>query len=406
MKPFYLNLAIIGLVAFILPWGNYLSKKLKISYPILLLLLGALAYWLLGDLWVIDLQMHQNYILHATEFMVIISLMGVGLSIDRPFSVKGWKVPLLLVSLTMVLVIAATTFLGYWFLELGLASALLLGASLAPTDPVLATDVQVGPPNDPEQSRVKFTLSAEAGLNDGAAFPFVWMAIALSFALVTGEPWLSDWIKIDLIYKLLAGLVAGFGLGKLITYLFFTLPEKIKALHLRIGLVALASTFLVYGLTELVGGYGFIAVFVAAITLRNDEIQHAYHKTLHEFIQQIEHTLLSIILVLFAGSLVNGILGGLTWPIVIVAIVLIFLIRPLLAFPSLIGYKMKFKRKLAIAFYGIKGIGSFFYLAYGLEKGNFSESETLWALVAFTVLLSIVLHGLTARFVIPSLRRK
>jgi NhaP-type Na+/H+ or K+/H+ antiporter len=160
---------------------------------------------------------------------------------------------------------------------------------------------------------------------------------------------------------------------------------------------------LAYGITELISGYGFIAVFVSAITLRNYEIDHAYHEKLHDFADQIERMLIAIILLLFGGAIATGLLQQLTWPMVMFAFAFLFLIRPLAVLVSIPDVKMLRRERLAISFLGIKGIGSFFYLAFAFEQTHFEPAKQVWAIVGFVVLISIVIHGLSANRIISRL---
>jgi NhaP-type Na+/H+ or K+/H+ antiporter len=327
--------------------------------------------------------------------------MGTGLKIDQPFTLKSWAVPFRLVSVTMILsifIVAVSAMFGFGF---DLASAVLLGAVLAPTDPVLASDVQVGPPLEEAKDNVKFSLTAEAGMNDGTAFPFTWLAIVLVAG--TGADKLQNWLWFDLVYRIVAGVVVGYLLGRFLAYLVFRIPEKKNYIKTRDGFVAIAATLLVYGLTEMVHGYGFIAVFVSAITLRNYELHHKYHRQLHSFTDQIERILIALILILFGGSLVSGILNSLTWQMAVFAILFVLAIRPLTSLISMIGTKLHLKEKMAISFFGIKGMGSFFYLSFALNEAFFQFKQELWSVVAFVVLLSIIIHGLTATRVMKNL---
>lgn len=403
MDRYIISIIIIGLAALAMAWVPSLTKRIGISYSIIFLIFGITLYSTLNSLPWPDPMWQEDYAVHLTELIVIIALMGTGLKIDRPFSFRKWGVPFRLVTITMLMCIGSLAIIGIWVLGLDPASAVLLGAILAPTDPVLASDVQVGPPNEGEDDDVRFALTAEAGLNDGMAFPFTWLAIVLVFSGQTGEAWLNGWLLIDVCYRILAGAAMGYGLGRGIVYLFFILPEKYKMLHVRDGFVAISSTLLVYGMTELIHGYGFLAVFVAAITLRNHEMKHVYHRELHRFTDQIERILLAVLLILFGGSLVNGILDNLTWGMALVGMTFILLIRPLFGVISLIGTKLRLREKLAISFFGIRGMGSFFYLSFAFNKAQFSNKEELWALVAFIVLISILIHGLTASFTMKKL---
>lgn len=395
MDNYFLILSLVGLATLGMTWIPTLSEKIRISYSIVYLFAGIILYLLFDDLpWPNPFYKNEETI-HLTELVVIIALMGTGLKIDEPFSCRHWRAPFRLISVTMLLSIGGLIACSLVFLGFDWASAILLGAVLAPTDPVLASEVQVGPPNTGKDDPVRFTLTAEAGLNDGLAFPFTWLAILIAGVGIEG-PWLVEWVSMYLAYKIIAGFVIGFLMGKIIIYLFFHLPEKYNQLHVRDGLIALSATLLTYGLTELALGYGFIAVFVAAVTIRNYEIEHEYHQKLHAFTDQIERILLVILLLLFGGSLVEGILTNLTLPMAIVGLAFVFLIRPLTSWLALPGTELAPAQKWMVSFFGIKGIGSFFYLSFALGQTNFAFAKEVWSLTAFVVLVSILLHGLTA----------
>ena len=405
MDPYILILAIIGFAAFTMAWMPTLTKRTQISYSIIYVLAGIIIYKLFGSFLPSPLpQFNRTETLHLTELVVIISLMGTGIKIDRPFRWKTWSSPLKLVSIAMLLSIAGASLLGYTVLELDLATAILLGAVLAPTDPVLAADVQVGPPNEKLKSETKFSLTAEAGLNDGMAFPFTWLAITLALMSKGSGDSLLEWFAVDFLYKIVAGLIAGFLMGKGCGYLVFTASKKYKFLKTRDGFLAISLTFLVYGITELLQGYGFIAVFVSAITLRHYEKGHAYHEHLHSFTDQTERLLVTILLILFGGALVSGVLDALSWRIVLFSLVFLFFIRPLAAFVSLVSSRMQIKEKLAISFFGIRGMGSVFYLAFAMKQFEFKRENELWTVVAFTILISIIIHGLTATSIMNHLK--
>ena len=138
---------------------------------------------------------------------------------------------------------------------------------MAPTDPVLASEVQVGPPSTEKEDHVRFSLTSEAGMNDGMAFPFTWMAIAMALAAHTGEDWFWPWLWQDFLYKIAVGVGMGYLLGRLLAYLVFVFPEKFNFPETKDGFVAVSATLIVYGFTEMMHGYGFIAVFVAGLTL-------------------------------------------------------------------------------------------------------------------------------------------
>ena len=322
--------------------------------------------------------------------------MGTGLKIDQPFSFRGWMVPFRLVTVTMVLSIAAVALVSKYMFDLDLASALLLGAVLAPTDPVLASDVQVGPPLEKNKDNIRFSLTAEAGMNDGIAFPFTMLAISL--AAGSEDFNLLSWVTNDLFLKTAIGLASGFILGRSLAFLVFKISAD-QNIVVRDGFVAICATLITYGITEMLHGYGFVAVFVAAISIRNYELHHDYHQKMHSFTDQIERILLAVVLILFGGALVYVLARNISWTVMIFTFLCIFIIRPATAWISLISTDLHNKEKAAISFFGIKGIGSFFYLAYALQRAEFSGERFLWVIVSCVVLFSIISHGVTATYV-------
>lgn len=407
MDQYLIILVILGAAIFSVTWMPKISKKTGISYSIFYVATGFALYLLVPDILPNPMpQENEKLTLHLTELIVIISLMGTGIKIDRKFSFNTWTSPLKLVSFTMLLCIGAATAMGYYFLGLGIASAVLLGAVLAPTDPVLASDVQVGPPNEGMKSETKFALTSEAGLNDGVAFPFTWLAITIG-AMITGkEGSYFDWFAFDVIYRIIAGIVVGFLSGKGIGILLFRVSKKYEILRTRDGLVAVAATLLVYGITEMIHGYGFIAVFICAITLRHFEKDHQYHDKLHSFTDQIERLLLCLLLMIFGGALAMGILKPVSWKIVLFSAGFLLVVRPLFGFLALSSSPMKNRERLAIGFFGIRGMGSIFYLAFAFSKFDFDNQDELWAIVSLTILASILIHGLTATSVMDYLNKE
>lgn len=406
MSTYLICITIIGIASLGMAWMPSLTKKTKISYAIVYVLIGMLVYALIPVLPSANPLEHEVFTLHLTEMVVIISIMGTGLKIDEPFSIKTWTVPFRLVTITMLISIAAVALVTWYFFNINLATAILLGAVLAPTDPVLASDVQVGPPMDDSKDNTRFTLTAEAGMNDGMAFPFTWLAISLASISGTVQQKLLSWMWMDVLYRIAAAVLIGYVVGKLIAYLVIYLPEKENFVVIRDGFVGISITLAVYGITEMVQGYGFIAVFVTAITLRNAEMGHKYHKKLHRFTDQIEKILVAIVLILFGGAIISGILKPLTGAWAIFGLVFLLVIRPITALVSMIGIPYHIKEKMAVSFFGIRGIGSFFYLAFALIETKFDKPRELWAVTSFIVLASILIHGFSATTVIKEISGK
>ncbi|GAB3825983.1 cation:proton antiporter [Pontibacter rugosus] len=411
MNDYIVAMTIIGLAALSMTWIPNLMERTFVSYPIVFLLLGVIIYLLPLGLPSPDPLWQEDYVVRLTELSVIISLMGTGLKIRRKFSLKNWRIPFRLVTITMLICIAAVAFLGWSILGFSVAGAVLLGAVLAPTDPVLAEQVQVGPPDDDEEDVVRFSLTAEAGLNDGSAFPFTWLAVVLAIAAGGEtqnwfEDWFKDWFLRDLLYRIVAGVGVGYLIGKGLAYLIFRLPKKTSFPKAQHGFLSLSATLVTYGITELLHGYGFIAVFVTALTVSSVEAEHEYNIEMHDFVNQVERIIMVVLLILFGGSLVTGILDYLTWQGALIGLGFLFVIRPIATLPSMLGTYSTAKEKLAVCFFGIRGIGSFFYLSFALDKVAFPEANELWSIIGFIVMVSIVLHGLTATNAIKVLDRE
>lgn len=412
LENYNLWLVIIGLAFLATTVLPRLLAQYPFSMPMVLLILGYAAVALPLGLEAPDPQEQGDYAEHLTELGVIIALMGAGLKIDRPPSLKGWNGTWRLLGITMILTIALSALVGWWIAAFAPATAMLLGAVIAPTDPVLASEVQVGSPGEGaedeetedtdktgqgEEDELRFSLTSEAGLNDGLAFPFTNMAIAMAIAGANPENWIGTWLLIDVLYELGVAAIIGLGLGYLLARFILAMPAKTNLAKAMTGLGALAATLLIYGVTEYAGGYGFIATFLGAVTIRNYQRDHHYHEAMHVLIEKSERILTAGILLALGGAIAGGLLEPLNWPLVISAILIIFIVRPVSGILGLIGFKRApWRERLAISFLGMRGIGSLYYLSYALNEEDFSGADEIWALVALVVVISIFVHGITA----------
>jgi sodium/hydrogen antiporter len=331
----------------------------------------------------------------AAELCVIIGLFGTGLRIDRLASRDRWRPTWRLLLVAMPLTIAALGVLGWAAAGMTIAGALLLGAVLAPTDPVLAGDVQVGPPHEGGEHPLRYTLTTEAGLNDGLAFPFVHLAIMIAAAGGLTLGLAGEWLLRDVIYRVAIGTLAGAATGWLLGKLLFDWPRDNALSKTQSGVIAFAGVLIAYGLTEVIEGYGFIAAFVAGLALRRVETHDRFHKRLHDFSESLEHTLTALLLVAL-GAALPGLWPWLDWEHALIGLALVFIVRPASGMLSLIGTDLRGRQRWVTAFYGVRGIGSIYYLAYAGHHLELTNEETLWATVAFTIVLSTLVHGVTA----------
>ena len=356
----------------------------------------------------------------VSEMAVLISLFTSGLKLRTPLHEGRWQLPLRLAFGSMTLTVGLLTLVGVMLLHLPLGAAMLLGAILAPTDPVLASDVQVAHPGD--RDRLRFSLTGEAALNDGTAFPFVLLGLGLLGLHPVGAfGW--RWLAVDVGWAVLGGLAIGGGLGtlvgRLVLYLRRTHQEAVgRDDFLVLGLIALA-----YGSALSLHTYGFLAVFAAAVAVRRIEMQHtgetpaeeiaamARAGTAHEsatgpqtapaymtetalaFTEQLERIgELGMVLLLGAMLSRHYLLVDALWFVP----VLLLVIRPVATGLGLLGSRTSWFQRRMIGWFGIRGIGSLYYLFYALQHGVHPDlAHRLTALTLTVVAVSIVVHGLS-----------
>jgi sodium/hydrogen antiporter len=400
-----LVLLVLGLAALGVVGLPHILRRVPLSYPIVLVAGGALVFSLPLGLPTPDPIEYSDLTEILTEIGVITALMGAGLAINRVPGWRSWSTTVRLLGVTMPLTIAAIAGLGWWVLGMTPGAAILLGAVLAPTDPVLASDVQVpGPSRDGDDDEVRFALTSEAGLNDGLAFPFINLALLVAVHGIAPSGWLSEFLLIEVGYKIGVGVLGGLVVGRLLAWVIFARTSPL--FRVRDGMAALAATLIAYAGTEMIGGYGFLAVFVGAVVIRNQERKHSYLEVMHQFSDQIERLLSAIILVLFGGALVSGVLGHLDWRGVLVAVAVVLVVRPFAGLTGLARTSIPDAERGVIAFFGIRGVGSFYYLAYASNQVDFLQVEQVWAVTALVVAISIVVHGVTATAVMDRIDRR
>ena len=352
---------------------------------------------------------------------VLISLFTVGLKLGLPLSDKGWRLPVRLAFVSMAITVTLIAVFGTLFLGLSPGAAVLLGAILAPTDPVLASDVQVIEASD--RDRLRFSLTGEGGLNDGAAFPFVMLGLGL-LGLHDLGAWGWRWLALDVLWAITGGLLIGGVLGTLIGKLVVYLRSRHKESvgldeFLALGLVALA-----YGVAVLSHTYGFLAVLAAGLALQRVKEQPekgsspATRKTglqskeanealatdskyasafmrqeVQGFNEQLER-IAEVAIVLVVGAMLSYsyIPVSVGWFVLF----LLLIVRPVSVWIGLLGAPVSRDQHLLISWFGIRGIGSIYYLMYAINHGlPRSLAQEIIALTLTMVAISIVLHGIS-----------
>lgn len=331
-----------------------------------------------------------------SELAVIIALFSAGLRLDRPLGARNWRSTTLLIVIVMPLTIAGIALFASTAMGLSLGAALILGAALAPTDPVLASDVQVGPPGEGVEPETHFALTSEAGLNDGLAFPFVFLGVFV--AAEGGTTWFAEWVFADLVYAITVGIAIGAAAGWVMAAAADRLRRRDLLLSEFEGWLAIPAVLTVYGLTEIAGAYGFLAAFAGGLSFRRYERRAQYHESVHSG-AEVAEKMSELALVLLLGSTVTiaglqepGVSGWLLVPL------LLLVIRPIAVFLAFARSRLQPAERAFVAWFGIRGIGSFYYAAVAIDAGVLAASEAsilYWTVIACAG-ASIVAHGITS----------
>lgn len=390
MDIYILDLLVIGLLLLFVTLGSGWIGRLPFSYALIYLCVGiALGPY---GFHLIQLRPGAEFLQRLTEFVVLISLFSCGLKMNRRFKLKTWKSTLQLIGLVMPISIFAAAAVAHWLLRLDWGAAILLGAILAPTDPVLASEVQLSDPTDRDELR--FGLTSEGGLNDALAFPFVYFGLRW-INDSSWQNWIQEWVLIDLFWAIAAGFAVGVAVPKGIVWIDKRLQRLRPSDSLMEDFVAIGIVFVTYSVAELINGYGFLAVFVAGIMTQRSYCDPEKRLSQLEFMERIEKLFeVGTILLLGALLLIEPIQRFLV-PALIMAGLLLFVIRPLGVWVSTAGQPTPVR--LLWGWFGIRGVGSIYYLSYALGEGLKDELGEQIAWITFiTIVISVVLHGVTA----------
>ncbi|KAM3100648.1 cation:proton antiporter [Phormidesmis sp. 146-12] len=391
MSIYILELLVIGLLLLMVTLGSGWIARLPLSYALIYLIVGIVLSPYGFNL--IQIRPETEFLERVAEFVVLISLFSCGLKMNRPLRLWAWNSTARLIGFLMPISIFALAAIGHWVLKMDWGPAILLGAILAPTDPVLASEVQLDDPNDRDELR--FGLTSEGGLNDALAFPFVYFGLR-SLKDPNWDNWFKEWVAIDLLWAIFAGLVMGYLVARVIRWVDHKLQRVQTVDELMEDFVALSIVLISYSLTEIINGYGFLAVFVAGVTMRRRRDLDKSISQLH-FIERLEK-LSEIGTILLLGSLLRvEPMLRFAGDAFIVAGALFLVIRPVGAWLSTIALPGHPATRWLYGWFGIRGVGSIYYLAYALGSGLKGDTGERIAWITFiTIVLSVILHGVTA----------
>ncbi len=416
---------IVGVLLVVMALSGSVLARLPLSTAMLYLMVGLAVSPLGLGLLRADSAKHSVLLETLTEIVVLISLFSAGLKLSSALSDRRWLLPLRLAVVSMVFTVLAIAAVGSMLMGLSLGAAILLGGILAPTDPVLASDVQVHTAGD--RDKLRFSLTGEGGLNDGTAFPFVMLGLGLLGLHDLGEfGW--RWFAVDVVWAVACGIGVGAGLGLAIGKLvLFLRREHQEAVglddFLALGLVALS-----YGAALALHGYGFLAVFAAGVALRHlvqqqtsvpAESRKAVEQAAAEpdttlaqraavdrdhapaymvsavlgFNEQLER-IGEVTVVIAIGALLWAVdWNGAVWWFVPL---LLLVIRPLSVAVGLARSSASGSQRLLVGWFGIRGIGSLYYLMYAINHGlPRGLADQLTSLTLSVVVASIVVHGIS-----------
>jgi NhaP-type Na+/H+ or K+/H+ antiporter len=389
---YLINLFVIGFLLLLVTLGSGWIDKLPISFALIYLVVGIT----LGPYGfkIVQLRPDANFLEKLTEFVVIVSLYSCGLKMNRQLNFWAWRSTVRLIGFLMPISIFAIAAISHWGLKMEWGPAILLGAILAPTDPVLASEVQLADTEDKDELR--FGLTSEGGLNDALAFPFVYFGIHWLEKGNNWQDWFKEWVAVDLLWAVVAGVGMGIIVAKAVVFLEQKLEKYTLIDELMVDFIAISAILLTYSLTEFVYGYGFLAVFVAGITAQKQyEGEEKRHSQL-EFTEQIEK-LMEVATILILGSMlrVQAIWQHLSEALLVGGL-LLFVIRPVGAWISTIGGNYKPITRALFGWFGVRGVGSMYYLCYAFGHGlKDSLGEQIAWITYITIVLSVILHGIS-----------
>ena len=411
---------LVGGLLLVMGLSPSIMKQVPVTSAIVYLLAGLIAGPTVLNAFHFNPLVESALLETLTEVAVLISLFAAGVKMPVPVSMPRWRAPILLAFVSMAVTVAMVAAFAYYQLGITLGAAVLLGAIVAPTDPVLATDVQIRHSGDRDQLR--FYLTCEAGMNDGSAFPFVMLGLGLLGLHDLGDLGLQ-WLLVDVLWSTATGIAIGVVLGCGLAHLGWKLRNQDQGHDLMDDFLGLGLIALVYGISELFAAWGFLAVFFAAVALRQTELNlsgrasDTSHQPQAEKLQGNASTRDVQVATVSAGSLIFKehlerlselvlvlLVGGTlfmdswSWRAVSLALFLFLVARPVSVLVGLSVARTSWRIRGLAGWFGVRGIGSLYYLMYAIQHGlpeNLALELIHMTLIVIT--LSILAHGISVK---------
>lgn len=416
----------VGMLLLLVGLGSSFVQRSTLTPSIIYLLFGMLLGPTVLNWYHFNPLQESGLLELLTEVAVLISLFAAGVKLPAPFRLARWRAPILLATVGVTLTVTMIAGFGYWLLDLPLGAAILLGGILAPTDSVLAGDIQISSPD--EHRRLRFTLACEAGMNDGSAFPFVMLGLGLlGLDELGGE--LKPWLIFDVLWATLAGVAIGVVAGSALGMLCWKLRSEPYKHELKDDFIGLGLIALVYGIAVLLHAWGFLAVFFAAVALRqteqklaeqtstfspevvvagtafdnsepepyvsDDDLPQSVSEESLAFKEHLERLSIVLMVLLLGGTLFRN---SWTLPAILLALFIFVIARPVSVLLCQLGSRATWRTRLLTSWFGVRGIGSLYYLMFAINQGlPEGLALPLMQMTLIVVALSIVVHGISIK---------
>jgi sodium/hydrogen antiporter len=392
------TLLLVGTVLVLMALAEDTVRRWPLSPALIYLAVGWAAAWLASPpLPTVHVQQHAPLLRVMAELAVLVSLFAIGLKVRIAGTWAAWRAPVLLATISVVWVVLLATLLAWWLLALAWPMALLLATILAPTDPVLASDVQTR--DEQDRDGLRMALTVEGALNDGTAFPLVMLALGLAGLGELGTYGLR-WVGVDLLWSIGTGAALGLACGRGIGWVLLK-GLRANTTQRWDELLYLGTIALVYGLSLALHVSSFLAVFVCGATLlRQHPATHTEPQAqergqhLQDFGARCER-MAEVLMVLVMGAALAHVRWS--WAVLGFALLMVLVVRPASVWLGVPPHVLPSTQRRLVAWFGVRGVGSLFYLAYVLEHGLQGDEALVVASACLVcVAVSVALHGASA----------